>query len=237
MTKSLFVFLLFLTPYLLSGQTNFDKKIDSLKNIKSNTQAQIRNLQVELGNINKKIEDLENLKKNQGPINTISAQVSAGGSILRDAPNSMGNTVLNIPAGANIQVYREQQNLYFKVSYGGKTGYVSYSTIEQNNEIDNYLSGKTSTPKNNSTTAIVRKVDESDPKYQKLKKLYGQDTAIRLMNSELWTGMSPGMVLESIGKPNSKQTQTNSSGNVELWIYNDVTVEFSNGEVTKYNKK
>ena len=228
---------LLIFPAFIFAQGNIEKKLDSLKTVKGSLQVQIRALQMELQSVNKKITDLEQ-QQSATPSNTITAKVTSGGAILRDAPSSMGNTVCNIPGGQTITVYREQSNLYFKVVYNGKTGYVNYSTIEQNNDIDDYLSGKTPVNNNNtSTTTIVRKVDETDPKYQKLLKLYGKETALKIMNNELWNGMSPGMVLESKGKPFSKQTNTDASGNIEVWSYSDVNVQFKNGEVINVTKK
>jgi len=236
MKISLLIAALTIIPLLISAQGNIDKKLDSLKIIKNNLQIQIRNLQVDLQSVNKQITELE-AQKASIPSNTITAKVTSGGAVLRDSPSSMGNTVCNIPGGQSINVFREQSNLYFKVTYNGKTGYVNYSTIEQNNEIDDYLSGKTPVIKSTSTTTVIRKVDETDPKYQKLLKLYGKDTAVRIMNNELWNGMSPGMVLESKGKPASKQSSNDASGSLEIWNYSDVTIQFKNGEVFNITKK
>lgn len=234
--KTLLIFTAALLVSSVFNLTAQEKKLDSLKNLKSSIQVQIRNLQTELMSVNKQIENLEQ-QKNAVAQNTIPAKVSSGGAILRDAPNAMGNTVASIPGGASIQVFREQSNLYFKVSYNGKTGYVSYSTIEQNQAIDDYLSGKNNEVKSTSTTTIIRSVDEKDPKYQKLLKLYGKETAVRIMNGEVWNGMSPGMVLESKGKPVSKLTSTDATGNIETWNYSDIMVIFKNGEVSSFNKK
>jgi len=218
------------------AQSSQDKKLDSLKDVKSSIQVQIRNLQKELLSVNKQIEAIEQ-KKNPVSQTTITAIVTSGGSILRETPSAMGKTVCEIPGGKTIQVYKEQSNLYFKVTYEGKTGYLNYSTIEQNKEIDDYLEGKNAEIKNTSTQTVIRKVDENDPKYQKLLKLYGKDTAVKIMNGELWNGMSPGMVLESKGKPISNQTITDATGNMDVWTYKDVSVQFKNGEVSNIIKK
>lgn len=233
--KTLFFLACICSAVIVTAQ-NTEKKLDSLKNVKSSIQVQIRNLQNELMKVNKQIEAIEQ-QKNPVAQTTVSCKVTAGGAVLREEPSSMGKTICEIPGGQTIQVYLEQSNLYFKVGYNGKTGYVSYATIEQNQTIDDYLAGKVQQQKTHSTTTVVRKVDEKDPKYQKLLKLYGKENAVKIMNGEIWNGMSPGMVLESKGKPLSNQTVTDAAGNEDIWNYNDMSIHFKNGEVYKITKK
>jgi len=218
-----------------------DKKLDSLQTAKLTTQQRIAAYQDQLNQINKEIADLTNRKKNllvdvMGDF--IQAKTGSGGSVLRDKPSSLGNIIVNIPANTDIKVYKEQQNLYFKVNYKGQEGYVNYSTIAPNQEIDDFLSGKPSNlqVKTQSTT-VVRSVNENDPKYQKLVKLYGKDIAIRIMNNEVWEGMTLGMTIESIGKPNNKTNLTTEEGVKEIWEYNNYKLEFFNGSLSKIIKK
>jgi hypothetical protein len=233
--KTLFFFTFICLTVIATAQSQ-DKKLDSLKNVKSSIQVQIRNLQSELMKVNKQIEAIEQQKH---PVSqtTVNGKVTSGGAVLREEPSSMGKTICDIPGGQAIVVYMEQSNLYFKVTYNGKTGYVSYATIEQNQAIDDFLAGKVQEQKNPTSTTIVRKVDEKDPKYQKLLKLYGKDNAVKIMNGEIWNGMSPGMVLESKGKPSSNQTVTDAAGNEDIWNYSNMSIHFKNGEVFKVTKK
>ena len=247
--------------------TQINKQLDSLNAIKKNVQVKIKDYQEQLRGLKLKIDNLEAKKaalinakttttnqtttttsNNTNATNTtntnntssndyITAKVMPGGAILRDAPSSTGKTLTTIPGNETIYVFRNQQNLYFKVSYKSQTGYVSYSTITQNQEIDDFLAGKEPVKQNISTTTIVRKVDENDPRYLKLVKLYGKDNAMKIMNKELWQGMSYGMVLESIGKPNTKNTTNTDDGIKEQWFYNDYTLDFTNGELKNWTKK
>ena len=219
-----------------------NKQLDSLNTIRKNVQVKIKDMQSQLQSLKQQIDDLEEKKASLTSANTTSgndfivAQVMSGGAILRDAPNSTGKTLLTIPGNETINVYRSQQNLYFKVSYKNQVGYLSYSTISQNQQIDDFLAG-VEPVKQPLTTTTVRTVNESDPRYQKLVKLYGKDNAIKLVNGELWQGMSYGMVLESIGKPNSKTQNNTSDGMKEQWIYNDYTLDFLNGDLKNWTKK
>lgn len=60
---------------------------------------------------------------------------------------------------------------------------------------------------------------------------------MRIMNNEVWEGMTTGMALESIGKPNSKSNVTTDQGLKEIWEYNDYRLEFFNGSVSNVIKK
>jgi hypothetical protein len=240
----LFIAFLFGTMQATHAQSlnQVNKQLDSLNAIRKNIQLKIKDYQGQLQIIKQQVDDLEAKKASMTASSSqsgdfIVAKVMSGGAVLRDSPNSTGKTLLTIPGNETINVYRSQQNLYFKVSYKGQTGYVSYSTISQNQEIDDFLAGKEPVKQTTTTTTTVRTVNESDPRYQKLVKLYGKDRALKIMNNELWQGMSYGMVLESIGKPNSKNSDNTPDGMKEQWLYNDYTLEFLNGELKNWTKK
>lgn len=243
--KGLIFFSFFLFSFTFSFAqltiNQIDKKIDSLQTAKLTTQQRIAAYQEQLKQINKQIAELSDQKKSMMAVSTgdfIAAKTGEGGAVLRDKPSSLGNTIVNIPPNTSIKVYRQQENLYFKVNYNGQEGYVNYSTIATNQAIDDFLSGKQQpTETKTQATAIVRTVNENDPKYQKLTKLYGKDKAMRIMNNEVWEGMSTGMVIESIGKPNNKTNFASEEGVKEIWEYNDYSLEFFNGSVSKITKK
>lgn len=223
--------------------TQINKQLDSLNGLRKNIQIKVKDLQDQLHDVKIKIDGLEAKKaampgfSNNAQEDFIVAKVMSGGAILRDAPSSTGKTIVSIPGNETINVFRNQQNLYFKVSYKGQTGYLSYSTIEQNQQIDDYLAGKETVKQNTSTTTIIRTVNDSDPRFQKLLKLYGREKAVKIINGELWQGMSYGMVLESIGKPNSKSSGNTNEGVKEQWIYSDYNLDFINGELKNWTKK
>jgi len=216
-----------------------DKKLDSLQTAKLNAEQRIQAYQNQLKQINKEIEELQVKKKLLLQTITedyINAKTGSGGSVLRDKPSAISNVVANIPPNTPIKVYKEFDNLYFKAEYNGLIGYVNYSTLEQNQEIDDYLNG-INKPKHNvnnqSNTTIIRQVNENDPRFQKLQKLYGKDVAIRIINSEIWEGMSIGQTIESIGKPLNKTSINTDEGIKEVWEYQKYTLEFLNGSLSK----
>lgn len=244
--KRIFLYMVLLNATALFAQQSLkqiDKKIDSLQTAKLNTEQRIAAYQEQLKQINKELSELQNRKKqllSEAVGDVIWAKTGDGGAVLRDKPSSLGTAIVNIPPNATIKVFKEHDNLYFKVEYNGQTGYVNYSTIAANQEIDEFLSGKTTTTpaqKTTSQTTIIRTVNETDPRFQKLQKLYGRDIAVRIMNKEIWEGMSIGQTIESIGQPLSKSNITTEQGVKEVWEYPLYTLEFFNGSLSKIVKK
>ncbi|MCX7954549.1 MAG: SH3 domain-containing protein [Bacteroidales bacterium] len=228
-------------PFCMFSQTieQINKKIDSLKNEQQNIQQRIRayeemqkRIQNEIIQLEQKKSQLMHLKMQDYFL----VKVSSSGSILRDKPSSLGTEISTIPPNTQIKVFKEQQNLYLKAEYNGKIGYVSYSTLIPTPELDNFLEGKEVIIPEQPTTSetkIIKNIDTSDPRYQKLKNLYGHDNAIRILNKEVWKGMTMGMTIESIGKPLSKQSFIDEEGNKEVWEYNNYTIQFTNGSISK----
>lgn len=241
-----FLILVLLNATVLVAQQSLkqiDKKIDSLQTAKLNTEQRIAAYQEQLKQINRELAELQSKKKQllaEAVGDVIWAKTGDGGAVLRDKPSALGTALVNIPPNAPIKVFKEHDNLYLKVEYNGQTGYVNYSTIAPNQEIDDFLSGKTTTTpaqKITSQTTVVRTVNESDPRFQKLQKLYGRDIAVRIMNKEIWEGMSIGQTIESIGQPSSKSNITTDQGVKEVWEYSQYTLEFFNGSLSKIVKK
>ncbi|MFH2143285.1 MAG: hypothetical protein ABIJ97_12735 [Bacteroidota bacterium] len=236
-------FLTGLAIVLISGQlfsqtaASIDYEINALKTKKKDVQLQIKQLQTELQKINSDIDALEAKKTalNTSP-GTISATVNSLEGILRSEPSSLGTEIANIKEGEKITVFREHDGLYLKVSYMGKTGWLNYSSISGNPEVDKILNENKQQDQNTSTT-VVRTVDTNDPKYLRLSKLYGKDKAMKIMNGEVFNGMSQGMVIESLGQPSSKKSVNTLDGAQEIWTYAKKEVVFLNGEVNSWTDK
>jgi len=237
--KLLSIILIFLTYSFLYSQNleQVKKKLDSLSIIQKSQQSKIKELQESLHNIKLQIEKYETLKKqlesNYDSNPKIKANVIHEGGVLRDAPNATANPIANINEKDIIYVLSYAQNLYFKVLYNNLTGYISYSSIANNPEVDKILTDEN----NKSNNTVIRQIDLNDPKYKRLSKVYGKDIAVKLMNNELWAGMSQGMVLESIGKPVSKTSSNTDSGTNDEWTYPDKILYFNNGDLKKWSKK
>ena len=67
--------------------------------------------------------------------------------------------------------------MYFKIIYQGNTGYLSYSSIQQNAEVDMLLQAKLKNPDKVETTSTGSNSTSfsNDPKYKRIVEIYGKD--------------------------------------------------------------
>ena len=161
--------------------------------------------------------------------NKILATVNSNTS-LKASANVNAAEIMAIPANATIYVHHEHQGMYFKTTYYGKVGWVNYTKINSQPEIDAMIE----TPKTSGSTTKIITVDKSDPKYIRLKKIYGEQKAIRMINKDLWAGMSHGQVRESLGKSLSQTRENTAKGLKEEWTYSDRKVIFLNGSLLSW---
>lgn len=229
--------LIFTNVLLFSQSSSIDTEIAALKTKKKEIQAQIKTLQTELQKVNADIESLEAKKVAASTTpGTVTGTINSLEGILRSEPSSMGTEIAKIKGGEKVSVFHEHEGLYLKVSYMGKTGWLNYSSLNGDPEIDKILT-ETKQQSQNPSTTVVRTVDPNDPKYIRLTKLYGKDKALQIMNGEIFKGMSTGMVIESLGQPVSKKSVNTLDGMQEIWVYSKKEVTFLNGEVISWTDK
>ena len=227
----------FISLFAQSGQ-----ELAKLQQEKRNIENQISILKAQLKEIDNKIY---NLNSNPGTSTIIisstsngliSAKVSSGGAILRATPASSGQIITTIKENETLYLYEEVQNLYIKAKYYGKDGWVSYLNLKTSPEIEELMNKTNSSNKSKVTksTTTIRTVDTNSPKYKRLVKIYGKDKTIKLMNGEIWKGMSHGMVVESLGQPSEQKSVNSPKGLIETWKYQNKTITFLNGSVDKW---
>lgn len=240
MKAILFVFLLIVNMQFVFSQTvqDYDKRINELKAQKNNLKYQIKSLNNDIKNIDEQIRVLEQNKVNIVPKfeseDGIKAYVGESGGVLRRQPNINGTIITNLKANDVIYVQNEKHNLYLKVNYQGTFGFLNYTSIKSNPEVDNILMQKTTSP---TSETEIYKVDKSSSKYKRLVKIYGDDVTIKIMNHKLWKGMSTGQILESAGKPNSVKKENTEKGLLENWDYSDKTLKILNGSLDSWKMK
>ncbi|MBU0764191.1 MAG: SH3 domain-containing protein [Bacteroidetes bacterium] len=221
--RTVTILLSFITCLSSTGLYSQQTELDNLKKEKANLEVQIKKLQQKHDDVVKKIDALEASSSGsttQGGISGILTKTGNNGGSLREKPTSTGEVLAEVPANTEILVQREVQGLYFKVTYQGKTGYMSYSSIESNPEIDKMLINK-----NNKNSTV------DDEKLARLKKLYGNETANKIVAGLIWEGMSQAMAIESIGRPKNTVKNATEEGIREEWQYGDKTLIFINGEL------
>ena len=231
---------LFVFTGVLHSQTisEVNKKLDSLRTKWEDKLNKIEFLKESLKATGLQIEKYEQIKKQLESEKKISetkikARVVPEGGILRDAPNTVSNNMGAITPKDIIYVLGYSGNLFFKVQSGKQTGYLIYSSIAENEEVDKMLEEITQ----NENKPGPMKTDTTDPKYIRLAKIYKREIAGKLMNKQIWNGMSQGMVLESLGKPLNKITKKSDIGISEQWDYPDKVLFLENGELKKWIKR
>lgn len=113
--------------------------------------------------------------------------------ILLDIPSDEGKEIIEIPSRDTILVFNWYKKPYFKASYKGKVGYISYTSFLKNKQIDK-----------------ICLVDE-----------YGEEDAERIINEMYWLGMTTKMARESLGSPDDINKNTGSWGVHQQWIYRE----------------
>lgn len=209
---------------LLQRKTELERSI-------SYYQKELREVEEEMAQISQSQTQLQNQPIIVSESNEkIVATAGDDGAILRLSPSLNSPEVIAVPANATIYVAKEHQGLYFKATYYGKDGWINYTKIKSHPEIDALIKEPVKT--DNGT--VVLTVDENDEKYQRLLKIYGKDQAVKLMNNQLWKGMSHGQVRESIGKPISQTRENTPKGLQEEWTYSNKKLIFLNGSLLSW---
>jgi hypothetical protein len=182
-------------------KSKIDEKIDSLKAIEFDIENKISEIRKEINQI-----ELQNQKEKGIP-----AKISSMGGKLRDAPSIAGNTVAELNEGDEVLIYDWFEKPYFKASFEGKAGYISYGSLVENNFIKNFL--------DEIEVNKLQKLEERNPKLARLTKKYGASTAERLMRKKIWIGMTSEMARDALGRPEDINRTTYSWGVHEQWVY------------------
>jgi len=188
--------------HLLGLEKNvIDKKIDSLETLKFDLDKKISEIREKVNQI-----ELQNQKEEGIP-----TKISSMGGKLRVAPSIVGNTIAELNEGDEILIYDWFQEPYFKASFEGKAGYISYSSLVENDFIKNAL-GEIKAER-------FEKLEEDNPKFARLIKKYGKATAARIMAKEIWIGMTSEMAQDALRRPRDINRSTYSWGVHEQWVY------------------
>lgn len=84
--------------------------------------------------------------------------------------------------------------------------------------------------------AKERKI-ESENKRKKLTAKYGSATANRLINGEIWIGMTMNQAVESLGNPNNINETVTARGKDHQFVYDNLYLYFKDGVLTTYQKR
>jgi len=235
--------------FIFSGNTvlgqdtkDINSKLEQIQLSIEAINIKINNMQHELQQLQKDVAAIKQQKSgssNSSPVadqSVIKTTVNSLGGVLREKPSSTGGEIARIAPNTPVSVHRYQRNLYFKVEYKGKTGYLNYSSISSHPEIDKFLVEENKR-KEQQKNAQEQKLAKENPRLARLTKLYGKEKATKIINKQLFTGMSHGMVMEALGRPIDQKKTTSGAGLREEWTYDNKILIFLNGELKEWKDK
>lgn len=202
-----------------------NKKLDSLNYEHSMVNQKIKKFTISRNIIEKEIASL-NQKKNKllleaEALNGFKVKINFMGGKLRDRPSGNANVLIEIPAEDSILVYNWYKKPYFKATYKEKVGFISYSSLVNNDQ----------------TKSIVNSsLEKEHPNDYTLIKKYGNYNAQRIIKGEYWIGMTNEMAKISLGHPDNINKSTGSWGVHEQWVYEDLKkyLYFENGKLSSF---
>lgn len=129
---------------------------------------------------------------------------------LINAPNTKGQLINRLKTGTSIRVY-DYVHGYWLVTTVKKNGYIIASDLESNQVMEDVI---------------------YNYEYSRLSEEYGEKNTKKILNGEIWYGMSQDMTKESIGEPLTRSTTTGIYGIREQWNYEGKYLIFENNFLT-----
>jgi len=236
--KYFVIIVLLVSQFSAIAQTR-EEKIDKLLHRKAELERSLLYYQKELKEVNAKIQQLKQVSTTPVFVSEsgdkIVATVGSKATSLHTQPNTQSPVIITVPANTTIYIHKEHKGLYFKATYYGKEGWVNYTSLQPQADIDALVQKSvSSTTGVKTTTTKVIVMDETNPKFKRLSKIYGAEKAVKIINKDLWKGMSHGQVKESLGKATSVTTANTDKGLKEEWVYPNRKLTFLNGTLLSW---
>jgi len=212
-----FTVFLFLLPGILLAQEvdSLNSEINQLDQNKNLIESKIDSLEAEREELVDKISELRSqvnkIKLENERETGVPTKISMIGGRLRDKPSSNGNVIVELEENDEVFIYDWFQKSFVKASYEGKVGYISYGSLKENQFVRQI--------KSEIKEKEIQKIQENNPKLARLIKEYGESTAKRLIDGEIWIGMSDEMAREALGRTNDINRTTTSYSVREQWVY------------------
>lgn len=236
-TKYIFIFL------LICSSVYSQNKMDRLVQSKSELSIKIKTLTDSLNIILNEIQKEENLAtiaqfdtKGFSPID---------GSILfttnmYNAPSIESIIIKSLPAKSKVRLIglSKPSGEYFKIDHLGRIGYVSNTDIVRTPEVIKFESDvqliiNEEKRQSDQKEANLRKLDlqkkqkqiqeknkiENSKRRSDLINKYGNSIALKILNNEIWIGMSSEIARESLGTPKDINRTVTASVIREQWVY------------------
>jgi hypothetical protein len=203
------------------GQINteierIEQQIDSVAKRRQYVDQQITSLKIEQEALLKKQNDLikskNDLMINSGIENLYICEMD---TYIYDSP-ARKNQLKMIKKGTIIKALETKDKSYRVVS-DSTEGWVSVYLVKSVEKIRLEKEGEKEKRRQDSISVAKNEADFLSI----LSKKYGNKIAIRIVNKEIWIGMTDEMLLDSWGKPNEINRTVNEYGTSEQWVYGD----------------
>ena len=225
---------------LLLGTNTQGKTVDKLKLQIDSLTKRKSILENELESVTQEIEAKEKLlteSQNQEPDKILQVTTIRETVMLDSKSVVNGKKVSEIKKGERLALLNYENNFYF-VSFKGMKGYVYYVYL---NGITNVNDFKTYWTNKNAENQRIEKRNElaekTEKRYQRLSDEFGAGDASKLIEKQIWIGMTDKMAIASIGLPDKVNRSNFSSGTHEQWVYKDKYLYFENGVLTSWQEE
>lgn len=156
---------------------------------------------------------------------------SIQGTNITKAPNN-NDIVIHLPRNSKVQILdqftddKHGDQKYYKINFNGSIGWVIEDALISNTERINrgLLTEKEKKDKDiaDSLASVERKAKnaiEYEARIRMLAKKYGISISDKILQGKIWIGMTKEMAIDSWGKPDHINKDTNAYGIKEQWIY------------------
>ena len=220
----LLIFLLIAISMNAQSETELNAKIDSIDNIIKTNNNQIQFLQTNNINLiiekNNYLKHISNLQSSSSDRKIMMCKVITTG-IYKDENFYYKLYPLNI--GDKVEIIESFDETY-KIKLNNVIGYVQKDVLGTQNEFDNIIAKKR-----------LHAENEKNRKEELIEK-YGEVFGLKIYFNKIAIGMTPRMVIESIGSPNDINKSTGSWGVHEQWVYRNKYLYFENGKLTSWQE-
>lgn len=140
--------------------------------------------------------------------------------LLHEKSIAFASDMYKIKPGETIKVIDYDYDWY-TVTYKDSTGFVYYPFLMEILELNDFKAKKQS---QHDGERYAKKMAEFKAKWGK--------NAEKILNHQLWIGMSKKEAVASIGNPESVNSTTTADGTSDQWVYKNRYLYFDNGVLT-----
>ena len=200
--------------------SELERKLDSLKLLKSAFQTKIEDIEIE----SNKIENLVRQIKFEKVIGETFYSVS--GTKLIRRPDTY-EVLIHLPSNRKVKVL-ESNAKYYKINYNDSIGWVLRIALISETEKQKIIADK-------QAKELADKKQYEQNKETFVKK-FGSEVAEKILYKRIWLGMTDEMARLSKGSPDKINRSVGPWGVHEQWVYDfeDMYLYFENGILTSW---